>query len=336
MKAFAYSAVHSAAEAIEQATAGGTILAGGTNLVDLMKLGVATPDKLVDITALPFDFVQEAPGAAVQIGALVRNGDLAAHPLIRGRYPVLSQALLAGASGQLRNMATTAGNMLQRTRCPYFQDVTKPCNKRVPGSGCSARTGDHRSLAILGISDACIATHPSDMAVALAALDAVVHVQRPDGPAEIALEDLLRLPGDHPEIETTLPVGSLITAVRLPDIPFAVNSTYRKVRDRASYAFAIISVAAALDVAPDGTVRDVRLALGGVAHKPWRARQAEQLMIGQPATPDTFTAAIQLELEVATPLPGNAFKIPLVTATVIDVLRELTASARAHTDGSST
>ena len=335
MKAFAYTAAHSAADAIEHASGGATILAGGTNLVDLLKLGVATPDRVVDITALPFDFVQEAPGSAVQIGALVRNGDLAAHPLIRQRYPVLAQALLAGASGQLRNMATTAGNLLQRTRCPYFQDVTKPCNKRIPGSGCPARTGDHRSLAILGTSAACIATHPSDMAVAMVALDAVVHVQEPGGPREIPLAELHRLPGEHPEIETVLPAGSLITAVRLPRVPFATNSSYRKVRDRASYAFAIISVAAALDVDPDGTVRDVRLALGGVAHKPWRARSAEQLMIGRPATPDTFTAAIELELQAATPLPDNAFKVPLVTATVVDVFRELTASAAAHTDGSS-
>jgi xanthine dehydrogenase YagS FAD-binding subunit len=327
MKAFAYSAAQSAADAMEQSAGGATILAGGTNLVDLMKLGVATPDRLVDITALPFNFVHPAPGDAVQIGALVPNSDLAAHPLIRKRYPVLAQALLAGASGQLRNMATTAGNLLQRTRCPYFQDVTKPCNKRVPGSGCPARTGEHRSLAILGTSEACIATHPSDLAVALAALDAVVHVQHPDGPREIPLGDLHRLPGDHPEIDTTLPAGSLITAVRLPDLPFAVNSAYRKVRDRASYAFAIISVAAALDVAPDGTVRHVRLAFGGVAHKPWRASMAEQLMIGRPATPETFGDAVRAELAAATPLPDNAFKVPLVTNTAVDVLRELTTSA---------
>lgn len=333
MKTFTYSAAHSAAEVIELAAGGATILAGGTNLVDLMKLGVATPDRLVDITALPFDFVQEAPGAAVQIGALVRNADLAAHPLIRQRYPVLSQALLAGASGQLRNMATTAGNLLQRTRCPYFQDVTKPCNKRIPGSGCPARTGEHRSLAILGTSDACIATNPSDMAVAMVALDAVVHVQQPDGPHELELTDLHRLPGEHPEIETTLPAGTLITAVELPDLPFAANSTYRKVRDRASYAFAIISVAAALDVAPDGTVRDVRLAFGGVAHKPWRARTAERLMIGRPATPETFTDAVRAELADATPLPDNAFKVQLVTNTAVDVLRELSASANGSTAG---
>ena len=335
MKTFAYTAPHSADEVLRLTAQGATILAGGTNLVDLMKLGVATPDRLVDITALPFDFVHEAPGAAVQIGALVRNADLAAHPLIRQRYPVLSQALLAGASGQLRNMATTAGNLLQRTRCPYFQDVTKPCNKRVPGSGCPARTGDHRTLAVLGASEHCVATHPSDMAVALAALDAVVHVQHPDGPREIALAELHRLPGDHPELDTTLPEGALITAVRLPSLPFAVNSTYRKVRERASYAFAIISVAAALDVAADGTVRDVRLAFGGVAHKPWRASTAEQAMIGQPATAQVFHNAVQVELMAAKALSGNAFKVPLLTGTAVDLLLELTDSATHPTDGSS-
>src|SRR2546428_542127 len=242
----------------------GVFLAGGTNLVDHLKLGVIQPDLLIDITHLPYDRIEPLPDGGVRIGALVRNSDLAADRTIRTRYPLLAQALLAGASGQLRNLATTGGNLLQRTRCVYFQDITRPCNKRIPGSGCPAREGYHRELAILGASEACIATHPSDMAVALVALDAVVRVLGPQGERAIPLVDFYRLPGEEPQRETVLEHGELITAVDLPELSFATRSHYRKVRDRASYAFALVSVAAALEV-EGGVLRDVRLALGGAA-----------------------------------------------------------------------
>ena len=295
-------------------------LGGGTNLVDHMKLGIAVPEMLVDVTRLPFDFVEELEGGGARIGAAVRNSDLSAHPLIRQRYPVLSEALVAGASGQLRNLATTAGNLLQRTRCVYFQDRTTPCNKREPGSGCSAIRGHSRELAILGTSEHCIATHPSDMAVAMAGLDALVHVQGPDGSRAIPIGELHRLPGDAPERDTTLARGELITAVDLP--PVAGRSAYRKVRDRASYAFALVSVAAVLDVA-DGNVADVRIALGGVAHKPWRAATAEARLRGGPAAEEAFRAAAEAELEAATPTEKNAFKVPLACKTIAAVLRDL-------------
>src|SRR5438105_5836999 len=246
-------------------------LGGGTNLVDHMKLGVAQPDLLVDVARLPYDRIEPLPDGGVRIGAMVRNSELAADRTIRTRYPMLAQALLSGASGQLRNLATTGGNLLQRTRCVYFQDVSKPCNKRIPGSGCPAREGYHRNLAILGASEACIATHPSDMAVAMVALDAVVRVLGPDGERTIPLIGLHALPGTEPQHDTVLEHGELITAVDLPPLSFAARSHYRKVRDRASYAFALVSVAAAIDVA-DGMVRDVRIPFGGVAHVPWRAR----------------------------------------------------------------
>src|SRR5437660_5016665 len=252
----------------------GAFLAGGTNLVDLMKLGVASPDLLIDISHLPYDRIELLPDGGVRIGAAVRNSDLASDRTIRARYPMLAQALLAGASGQLRNLATTGGNLLQRTRCVYFQDVSKPCNKREPGSGCPAREGYHRNLAILGASEACVATHPSDMAVAMVALDAMVRVLGPSGERSIPLVHFHRLPGDEPQRDTMLDHGELITAIDLPPLAFATRSHYRKVRDRASYAFALVSVAAALDVA-DGVVRDVRIAFGGVAHVPGRALKAE-------------------------------------------------------------
>ncbi|MCX9193784.1 molybdopterin dehydrogenase [Carbonactinospora thermoautotrophica] len=301
---------------------GAVFLGGGTNLVDLMKLGVASPDLLVDVTRLPFGTVETLPDGGVRVGAAVRNSDLAADPVIRERYPMLSQALLAGASGQLRNLATTGGNLLQRTRCVYFQDVTTPCNKREPGSGCSARAGYHRELAILGASEACIATHPSDMAVAMAALDAVVRTYGPDGERTIPLTGLHRLPGEEPERDTVLQHGELITAVDLPPLAFATNSRYRKVRDRASYAFALVSVAAALDIA-DGVVRDVRIALGGVAHKPWRATKAEEALRGAPASEESFRAAAEAELADARPLPGNAFKVPLTRNVIVRTLLDL-------------
>ena len=302
-------------------------LGGGTNLVDHLKLGVASPELLVDITGLPLDRIEPLPDGGVRIGAGVRNSDLAADPTIRSHYPVLSQALLSGASGQLRNLATTGGNLLQRTRCVYFQDVSTPCNKRAPGSGCSAVDGYARYHAILGASQQCVAVHPSDMAVAMTALDAAVLVQGPDGERRIPLVDFHRLPGDAPQRDTVLAHGELITAVDLPPLPAARRSRYRKVRDRASYAFALVSVAALVDVGGDiggGTVRDARIALGGIAHKPWRATRAEEVLRGAPATEETFRRAADAELATAQPLPDNAFKVPLARNTLVSVLRDLT------------
>lgn len=297
-------------------------LAGGTNLVDLMKLEIMTPDVLVDVRRLTSDRIEETEDGGVRIGAAVTNSDLAADRTIRSRYPVLSQALLSGASGQLRNLATTGGNLLQRTRCVYFYDTTTPCNKREPGSGCSAIEGHNKDHAILGASEHCVATHPSDMAVAMTALEAFVNVHGPDGERRIPIEDLHRLPGDEPERDTTLEHGELITAVNLPPLDFAYNSKYRKVRERASYAFALVSVAAALDV-EDGVVRDVRLALGGVAHKPWRATKAEGALRGEPAGEENFRAAAEIELEDARPLRENAFKVPLTRNVITRTLLEL-------------
>jgi xanthine dehydrogenase YagS FAD-binding subunit len=313
---------------------GAAFLAGGTNLVDLMKLGVAAPDLLVDVTGLLPGRIEPVPGGGLRIGAGVRNSDLAADPRVRAGFPALAQAVLAGASGQLRNMATVGGNLLQRTRCLYFQDVTKPCNKRVPGSGCPAWAGDHRNLAILGGSPHCVATHPSDMAVALAALDAVVHVEGPAGPRAVPitgpLGGLYRLPGDRPDRETTLERGDLITAVELPGLGFAARSAYRKVRDRASYAFGVASVAAALDVS-GGVVRDARIALGAVAPVPWRARTAERVLAGRPATAEWFGRAADAELAGAAPLPDNAFKVTLVRNIVVRMLGELAGGELAGT-----
>ncbi len=325
MKPFRYERASDASTAVAllaQAPTG-AFLGGGTNLVDLMKLGVAQPETLIDVSHLPYDRVELLPDGSVRIGAAVRNSDLAADRTIRSRYPLLAQALLAGASGQLRNLATTGGNLLQRTRCVYFQDVSKPCNKREPGSGCPAREGYHRSLAILGASEACIATHPSDMAVAMVALDAVVRVLGPDGERTIQLIGFHRLPGDEPQRETVLEHGELITAVDLPPLSFATHSHYRKVRDRASYAFALVSVAAAIDVA-DGMVRDVRIAFGGVAPVPWRARKAEAVLRGAAATEEVFRQAADAELADAQPLRGNAFKVPLARSTLVRTLLDLT------------
>ena len=319
MKTFSYRTATGPADGLEP---GAVYLAGGTNLVDLMKLGVATPDVLVDVTRLPLGDITDLPGGGLRIGAAVRNSDLAADPRVRDRFPMLSQALLAGASGQLRNMATTGGNLLQRTRCRYFMDASKPCNKHAPGTGCPARDGDHRNLAILGGSDACIATHPSDMAVALAALGAQVHVDGPAGERTIAVTGLHRLPGDSPDRDTVLEHGELITAVDVPALPFAARSAYRKARDRASYAFAVGSVAAALDV-EDGTVRDVRLAWGAVAPRPWRAHLAEERLRGGPATAERFAAAADAELAAARPGPGNTYKISLLRRMTVAVLERL-------------
>jgi xanthine dehydrogenase YagS FAD-binding subunit len=323
MREFAYARPEHAGEAVRLVAAGDAVyLAGGTNLVDLMKLGVTRPGLLVDITALGLDFVTELPDGGLRIGAGTRNSDLAASPLVRSRYPVLAQAILAGASGQLRNQATVGGNLLQRTRCTYFQDVSKPCNKRNPGSGCPARTGEHHNLAILGASERCIATHPSDMAVALSALDAVVHVREPEGQREIPLADFYLLPGDRPDRETALHPAALITAIDVPPLPFGRRSAYRKVRERASYAFAAGSLAAAIDVA-DGVVRDVRLSFGALAPVPWRARLAEEALRGQPGSPEAFRGAAVRELAAARPLRDNAYKINLTTAATVQVLSDL-------------
>jgi xanthine dehydrogenase YagS FAD-binding subunit len=325
MRPFAYERAPDAAGAVAAVAGrpGAMFLGGGTNLVDHLKLGVATPDVLVDVSGLPLDRIEALPDGGLRVGAAVRNGDLAADPLVRGRYPVLAQALLAGASGQLRNVATTAGNLLQRTRCVYFQDVTTPCNKRAPGSGCAARDGYTRYHAILGASPSCLAVHPSDMAVAMAALDAVVRVRSLDAERSIPVAELHRLPGDEPQRDTVLEHGDLITAVDLPPMPMAARSLYRKVRDRASYAFALVSVAAAIDL--DGaTVRDVRIALGGVAHKPWRAHRAEAVVRGAPAGEDAFREAAEAELSAAEPLRDNAFKVPMARNALVSVLRDLT------------
>ncbi|MEU0520114.1 xanthine dehydrogenase family protein subunit M [Streptosporangium sp. NPDC006007] len=297
-------------------------LGGGTNLVDLMRLGVALPETLVDVTRISSGTVEEGPDGALLIGAGVRNGDLAADPLVRRRHPMLAQAVLAGASGQIRNMATVGGNLLQRTRCSYFQDVSKPCNKRLPGTGCPAREGDHRNLAVLGHSGDCVATHPSDMAVALAALGAIVHVEGRGGPRTVPMPGLHRLPGTEPERDTVLEPDDLITLVEVPALPFATRSRYRKVRDRASFAFAVVSVAAALDVA-DGVVRDCRIALGGVAHAPWRAESAEAALRGSAATEASFAEAVDAELAQARPLPENGFKVPLARNVLIRTLVDL-------------
>jgi xanthine dehydrogenase YagS FAD-binding subunit len=299
-------------------------LGGGTNLVDLMRLGVAEPLQLVDISGLS-TAITAADSGGLLVGAGVSNSELAADLRVRRDFPLLSQALLSGASGQLRNMATVGGNLLQRTRCLYFQDAAKPCNKRQNGSGCPARTGIHRDLGVLGTSAACVATHPSDMAVALAALDAAVLVEGPAGQRRLSLDELYRLPADDPTRDTTLTHGELVTAVELPPSSSLLrNSGYRKARDRASYAFAVGAVAGALTV-EDGGVTDVRLAFGAVAPKPWRARTAEHLIRGGPATADAFRAAVAAEFAAAEPLPDNAFKIPLARNLATALLAELAA-----------
>ncbi|OLF16247.1 FAD binding domain-containing protein [Actinophytocola xanthii] len=304
-------------------------LAGGTNLVDHLKLGVATPGALVDVTRATSAEITDLEGGGLRVGAAVRNSDLAADRRVRERHPMLVRSLLGGASGQLRNMATVGGNPLQRTRCVYFQDVTTPCNKREPRSGCGARGGYTRYHAVLGASEHCLATHPSDLAVALAALDATVHVLGADGERSLPFTELHRLPGDEPERDTTLAHGELVTAIDLPALPPATRSTYRKVRDRASYAFALVSVAAAVELEDgEGWVREARIALGGVAHVPWRAHRAEAVLRGAEPTEETFLAAAEAELVDARPLDGldggNAFKVPLVTRTLVATLRELT------------
>jgi xanthine dehydrogenase YagS FAD-binding subunit len=323
MTPFGYARAADTAEALRLGREGATAyLGGGTNLVDLMRETVAQPATLVDVTGLS-GTISETEAGGLLIGAAVRNTALAEHRAVRTRYPVLARAILAGASAQIRNMATVSGNLLQRTRCTYFYDTDgSRCNKRAPGSGCDAIGGFDRGHAILGASSACIATHPSDMCVALAALDATVHLEGSGGARTLPFTELHRLPGDHPECDTVLEPGELITAIELPALPFAANSTYRKVRDRASYAFALVSVAAALKI-EDGRIADVRLALGGVAHKPWRATTAEDALRGGPATADAFRAAAAAELADARPLRDNGFKIDLAQRTLVAVLGEL-------------
>ncbi|MFD0311306.1 FAD binding domain-containing protein [Streptomyces sp. NPDC127119] len=328
MKEFGYQRALdvSGALALLDADPDARFLGGGTNLVDLMKTGVERPGRLVDVRELPLDRIEPTEDGGLRIGATVTNSDLAAHPDVRRRYPALTQAVLAGASGQLRNMATVGGNLLQRTRCGYFADVTKPCNKRDPGSGCPAIEGEHHNHAILGASDHCVATHPSDLGVALTAFDAVVTYETADGPGVLPLTDFYLPVGDTPHLETALPPGALITGVVLPPAPVAANSRYRKVRERASYAFAIGSIAAALDVR-DGVVHEVRLAFGAVASRPWRARAAEAALTGGPVDAAAFAAAADAELAAARPLPHNGYKVTLMRNLVVAVLSELAEEA---------
>lgn len=322
MTPFSFNRATDQGEAVQLAARGARYLGGGTNLVDLMRETVERPAALIDVTGLSRD-ITETPDGGLMIGAGTTNSALAAHPGVRARYPVLARAILAGASAQIRNMATVGGNLLQRTRCTYFYDVEgSRCNRRQPGQGCDAHGGFNRIHAILGASNACVATHPSDMCVALAALDAVVHLSSAGGTRTLPLTELHRLPGDQPQIDTVLEPGELITAVELPAASIAAHSTYRKVRDRASYAFALVSVAAAIEL-EDGRISDVRLALGGVAHKPWRASRAEEMLRGQVASPDAFRAAAEAELAEAVPLSDNGFKVELAKRTMTAVLAEL-------------
>lgn len=327
MTPFAYVRAADATDAIRLAgDHHARYLGGGTNLVDLMRETIERPSQLVDVTGLSHA-IEAGEDGGLFIGAAARNTAVAAHPAVRTRYPMLARAIVAGASAQIRNMATVGGNILQRTRCAYFYDREGArCNKRDPGQGCDAIDGSNRTHAILGTSASCVATHPSDMCVALSALDTVVHLQSRNGERTLPLNELHRLPGDRPDVETMLEPGELITAVSVPALSFAARSTYRKVRDRASYAFALVSVAAALKLEGD-TVRDVRLALGGVAPRPWRAWKAEALLRGHPATEQAFRAAAEAELADAKPLRDNGFKIELARRTITAVLKQLTGAA---------
>ncbi len=321
-----YARASSVADAVNLKVAGpdAKFIAGGTNLVDLMKMLVEQPTKLIDISRLPLDKVEETAGGGLRVGALVRNTDLAYHPLVETRYPVLSSAIMAGASQQLRNMASVGGNLLQRTRCAYFYDIATTCNKREPSSGCAAIGGLNRTHAILGTSDACIAVHPSDMCVALAVLEAMVHVTGPGGERVIAFADFHRLPGDTPQQDTNLKPDELIVAVELPPNGFPANYTYLKIRDRLSYAFALVSVAVALDL-DHGTIRNGRFALGGVAHKPWRNAEAEAALSGQAASEATFAKAADIVLREAKGFGHNTFKIDLARRAIV---RGLSQAAR--------
>jgi len=321
MNPFQYSKPADVHAAVHLSSAASRFIAGGTNLLDLMKENISRPEHLIDITGLPLNEIEQTAEGGLRIGALVSNADLAWHPLIEQRYPLLSQAILAGASPQLRNMASTGGNLLQRTRCYYFYDASVPCNKREPGSGCPARTGLNRIHAILGASEQCVATHPSDMCVALAALEARVHVEGRGGARIIEFADFHRLPGDAPQRDNQLADDELITAIELPADHLARHSHYLKIRDRASYAFALVSVAAALELEGDRIV-DARLALGGVAHKPWRDRAVEASLIGRAVSRATFSNAADAVLQDAEPLEHNGFKIKLARRAIIRALSD--------------
>ena len=323
MNRFEYVRAGTVAEAVGAFSAGARFIAGGTNLIDLMKYEVEKPGRLIDITRLPLDRIEER-GGGLRLGALATNATVAYDARVAARYPLLRNAILAGASAQLRNAATTGGNLLQRTRCYYFYDAGTPCNKREPGSGCPAIGGVNRIHAILGASERCIATHPSDMCVALAALEATVQVSGPDGERAIPFADFHRLPGDEPERDTELRPGEIVVAVDLPEAGFARNYTYLKLRDRLSYAFALVSVAAGLERDGD-TIRTARLALGGVAHKPWRNAQAEALLTGRPATRESFQAAADLIVAEATPQSANGFKIELARRAIVRGLEQAAA-----------
>jgi xanthine dehydrogenase YagS FAD-binding subunit len=327
MTPFRYEKAPNPARAVEIArrTAAAKYLAGGTNLIDLMRETIEQPQMLIDVSELSRE-IEETEGGGLRIGAGVKNTAGATHRAVRERFPLLAQAILSGASGQIRNMASVGGNLLQRTRCYYFYDDAARCNKRELGAGCDAIDGFNRIHAILGASENCVATHPSDMCVALAALDATVRLEGPQGARTMKLTELHRLPGDTPQIETELQPGELITAVELDANPFAARSTFRKVRDRASYAFALVSVAAALDLAEDGTIRQARVALGGVAHKPWRATAAEAVLAGAPATETSFAAAAEAALAGARGLAHNAFKIELAKRVIVSSLTALARS----------
>lgn len=328
MNPFSYSKPADVSQAVNLVGPASRFIAGGTNLLDLMKENIARPEHLIDITGLPLKEVRETASGGLMIGALVSNADLAWHPLVESRYPLLSQAVLAGASPQLRNMASTGGNLLQRTRCYYFYDSTVPCNKREPGSGCPAKDGLNRIHAILGSSSECVATHPSDMCVALAALEAVVHVEGRAGKRTIEFADFHRLPADAPERDNQLADDELITAIELPSAQFRQHSHYLKIRDRASYAFALVSVAAALELDGD-VIKDVRLALGGVAHKPWRDKAVEQLLKGKPVSRENFVAAADAMLRDAQPLEHNAFKIKLARRAIVRALSDAAVGGNA-------
>ncbi|MFZ1702112.1 MAG: xanthine dehydrogenase family protein subunit M [Pyrinomonadaceae bacterium] len=323
MRSFSFKRAADPADAVKSlaADAKGKFIAGGTNLVDLMKEGIEQPASLVDISRLSLSVVRALPGGGVSIGALAKNADTANHPLIRKSYPLLTQAILAGASPQIRNMATNGGNLNQRTRCAYFYDLGTPCNKRQPGSGCPAKDGLSRHSAIFGWSDSCVAVHPSDMCVALAALDAVVKVRGVNGhERSIAFTDFHRLPEGTPEKDNTLAYGELITAIELPRSPFGQRSNYLKLRDRASYAFALVSVAAAMETGKNGEIVQARIALGGVAHKPWRAVDAEKFLVGKRPVEETFKQAADIALKDAKPLKENGFKVNMARRAIVRAL----------------
>jgi xanthine dehydrogenase YagS FAD-binding subunit len=326
MNSFSYAIAGDLSGAVAEVatSANSKFIAGGTNLLDLMKENVARPSHLIDITRLPLDRIEEGPDGGLRLGALVTNAETAYHPQIESRYPLLSKAILAGATPQIRNMATNGGNLLQRTRCYYFYDVATACNKRLPGSGCSAIDGFNRIHAILGTSDSCIATHPSDMCVALAALDATVNVTGKAGERAIPFLDFHRLPGDTPDIDTNLKPDEIIMSIDLPAKGFVDHHAYLKLRDRTSYAFAMVSVAAGLEMAGE-QIRDARLALGGVAHKPWRVPHAEQLLIGGPATAENFARAAELLLAGAKGYQYNRFKIELAKRAIVRALQQAVA-----------